>query len=140
MNPRPDRRQHLMAIAHEVAKRSTCQRVPQGVGAVIAIQSRIVSTGYAGAPSGHAHCNESCDLSRPCTRTVHAEANALVFAARHGIAVEGASLYTTLSPCVECAKLIVNAGIVEAIFGEFYRNNDGLDLLRRSGLSVVGPC
>lgn len=127
----------LMEIALIVAKRSTCRRVPDGVGAVIARESRVISTGYAGAPSNAPSCDlAGCRLDSPCTRTVHAEANAIVFAAREGISVLGTTLYTTTSPCVECAKLIINSGIVKVCFHRMYRLTDGLDLLERHGVSI----
>ena len=118
----------LIEIAALVARRSTCQR--KQVGAVISREGRVLSMGYAGAPAGFAHCAEAkCDLSKPCTRTVHAEANAIAFAAKLGIPVDGASLYTTLAPCQDCAKLIVNSGIRFVVYQEVYRTSDGLSLL-----------
>lgn len=124
----------LMSVALIMAKRTTCQR--KQVGAVLAKEGRILSTGYAGAPAGHPHCSSVCDLSQPCTRTVHAEANAIAFAAKVGIATDGATLYTTVSPCIDCAKLIVNAGISKVIYFEKYRVMDGLILLSDSGILV----
>lgn len=125
----------LLSTALIMAKRSTCLR--KQVGAVIAIKGRILSTGYGGAPSGFAHCLESiCDLTKPCLRTVHAESNAIAFAARYGIPTEGATLYTSLSPCPDCAKLIINTGIKQVIYFEAYRLQDGIHLLQDAGLEV----
>lgn len=125
----------LLSTALIMAKRSTCLR--KQVGAVIGVDGRILSTGYAGAPSGFEHCSEKiCDMSKPCLRTVHAEANAIAFAARYGIPTKGATLYTSVSPCSDCSKLIINAGIREVIYFEQYRLTDGLDMLRDAGLEV----
>lgn len=125
----------LMEIAKVVSSRSTCNRAQ--VGAVIAQDGRIVSTGYAGAPSGLPHCGpETCDTSTPCTRTVHAEAGAISYAARSGIRLEGATLYCTHCPCIDCAKLIINTGIKRVIYDQAYRKTEGLELLRTVGISV----
>ena len=125
----------LMQIAQVVAQRSTCGRAQ--VGAVIAHDGRIVSTGYAGAPSGLLHCSpETCDMNTPCTRTVHAEAGAISYAARAGIRLEGAALYCTHCPCIDCAKLIINTGIKRVIYDQAYRKTEGLELLRTVGITV----
>lgn len=125
----------LMEIAKVVARRSTCNRAQ--VGAVIAQDGRIVSTGYAGAPSGLPHCGpETCDTSTPCTRTVHAEAGAISYAARSGIRLEGATLYCTHCPCIDCAKLIINTGIKRVIYDQAYRKTEGLELLRTVGITI----
>jgi len=130
MIERISRDQMLMEMAIIASKRSTCTR--KHVGAIIAIEGRPVSVGYAGAPSGLPHCLEHGCLTGPdggCIRTQHAEANAIAFAARKGIATEKATLYTTVSPCLACAKLIINAGIIEVWYLERYRKTEGLDLL-----------
>lgn len=125
----------LMEIARIVARRSTCNRAQ--VGAVVAQDGRIVSTGYAGAPSGLPHCSpETCNTSAPCTRTVHAEAGAISYAARSGIRLEGATLYCTHCPCIDCAKLIINTGIKRVIYDQAYRKTEGLELLRTVGIIV----
>lgn len=125
----------LMEIARIVARRSTCNRAQ--VGAVVAQDGRIVSTGYAGAPSGLPHCSpETCNTSAPCTRTVHAEAGAISYAARSGIRLEGATLYCTHCPCIDCAKLIINTGIKRVIYDQAYRKTEGLELLRTVGIVV----
>jgi len=129
------RDQVLMQMTISASHRSTCER--KKVGALLAIDGRPISVGYAGAPSGFPHCHKGiCDLSKPCTRTVHAETNAIAFAARKGIATEGATLYCTLAPCGECAKLIINAGILRVVYYELYRTSDGIDLLQRAGIST----
>lgn len=127
------REQWLMAMADIIAQRSTCNRLR--VGALIVRSHRIVSTGYNGNVSGMPHCDHPGDSSR-CETAVHAEANALVFAARTGLSTEGASLVTTHQPCLECAKLIVNAGISQVRFRDTYRSDDGLTLLREAGVQV----
>lgn len=130
---RISRHHMLMQMALTAAGRSTCMR--KQVGALLAIDGRPISIGYGGAPSGFPHCsNKLCDLSKPCTRTVHAETNAVAFAARKGIATEGSTLYCTLAPCHDCAKLLINAGIIQVVYIEVYRSLDGLDLLKRAGI------
>lgn len=133
MLQRISRDELLGNIAQLVAKRGTCRR--NQVGAVLASEGRIISIGYNGAPSGMPHCHpEVCDPTLPCTRTVHAEANTIAFAARKGIATEGATLYVTLSPCIDCAKLIINAGIKRVIYWEAYRDQKPLRLLDEAGV------
>jgi dCMP deaminase len=133
---RISRDEMLMEMAIIASKRSTCTR--KHVGAIIAIDGRPVSVGYAGAPSGLPHCvNHGC-IAGPdggCIRTQHAEANAIAFAARKGISTEKATIYTTVSPCLACAKLIINAGITEVRFLELYRKMEGLELLDQLGIS-----
>lgn len=117
------------------ATRSTCQRLQ--VGAVLAKGGRTISTGYNGAPSGLPHCNEdNCKSQTQCKRTVHAEMNAILFAARYGISTEGTELYTTHSPCIDCAKAIINAGIKRVYYLEEYRSQDGIELLELAGVEV----
>lgn len=136
MTDRISRDQMLMEMAIIASKRSTCTR--KHVGAIIAIEGRPISVGYAGAPSGLPHCLEHGCLTGPdggCIRTQHAEANAIAFAARKGIATERATLYTTVSPCLACAKLIINAGIEEVWFLELYRKMEGVELLGKLGIA-----
>lgn len=135
---RVSRDQMMMDIAFMVGQRATCDR--RRVGAVISRESRVVSTGYNGPPSGMTHCNHKAlgvGGSAGCSQAVHAEANAIIFAARHGIATEGCALYTTCEPCLECAKLIINAGIQQVIYTFPYRAHEGLELLRAAGLRVI---
>lgn len=132
----------FMEIAHTLARRSTCTRAQ--VGAVLVRDNRIISTGYAGAPSGMAHCLDiGCDVNtnlpekdQHCMRTVHAEANVIAFAARYGIKTDGATLYCTHRPCENCAKLLINAGIKEVIYLANYGATSGLDLLTLAGINV----
>ena len=129
---------YFMEIARVVARRSTC--LHRKCGAVIVMGKQIVSTGYNGAPSGHPHCLDigcarenvpSGERSELC-RAAHAEQNAINFAARYGISIEGATLYTTHYPCSWCAKSIVNAGIARVIYSEDYP-----DPLAKKVLSVL---
>lgn len=120
------RDQMLMEIAHVVAQRSKCKRAQ--VGAVISLEGRVLSIGYNGSPSGQPDC---CgQLNEPCTQSVHAEANAIAWAARKGVAIEGATLYVTMSPCHDCAKLISASGIVKVVYDEKYRLNEGTNYLQ----------
>jgi dCMP deaminase len=132
---RISREQALMEMAISASRRSTCQR--RDVGALIAIDGRPVVTGYSGAPSKMIDCLKGGCILGPdggCIRTVHAEANAIVFAARKGIACEGGTLYTTLSPCPDCANMIINAGITRVWYLEPYRIVDGITILREMGI------
>ena len=124
-----------MSMAMIVAMRSTCGR--KQVGAVVSHEGRVISTGYAGAPSGAPHCSPECKSiaqNGGCQRTVHAEANAIAYAARYGISTQGTHLYTTLSPCDTCAKLIINAGVKQVTYLEQYRITSGIDLLNALGV------
>ncbi len=114
--------QYFMNIAREVATRSTCDR--KNVGAVIVRDKAILSTGYNGSLRGLPHCdNVGHEMENGhCVRTIHAEANAIVQAARNGVRIEGAEIYVTASPCYNCFKMIANAGITKIYFGEFYRD------------------
>src|SRR5690606_24473551 len=133
---RISRDEWLMAMAHLTALRSTCLRLQ--VGAVIARHGRIMSTGYAGAPSGLPHCTpETCNETTPCTNTAHAEIGAITFAAREGIAVGGSTLYCTHSPCKPCAQSIINAGITKVIYDHKYRKTEGIETLEKAGVAVT---
>lgn len=144
MDQRPTWDEYFMTIAREVATRSTCLR--RQIGAVIVKDKRILATGYNGAPSGLAHCGEvGClrqQLGIPSgtqhelCRAIHAEQNAVVQAARYGICIEGASLYTTCQPCVMCTKILLNAGIVEIVYCGEYPDGLSTDMLAESGISV----
>ncbi len=126
-----------MNIAREVATRSTCDR--KFVGAVIVRDRSILATGYNGSIRGLPHCDEDGHLMEDnhCVRTVHAEANAIVQAARNGARIEGASIYVTASPCWGCFRLIANAGITKIVFGEFYRDKKIFDFSQQLGIELV---
>jgi dCMP deaminase len=132
VNDRPTRADTLLTVAYAMAERSTCTRLH--VGAVAATDGRILSTGYNGAPAGTPHCTHP--PSEVCNRSVHAEANAVAYAARHGVSLEGAEIYATDSPCYTCACLLINAGISAVIFIRKYRDESGLQLLADVGIKV----
>ena len=114
--------QYFMNIATEVATRSTCDR--KHVGAVIVREKTILSTGYNGSIKGLPHCDEVGHemVDDHCVRTTHAEANAIVQAAKNGVSINGSEIYVTASPCYNCFKLIANSGIKTIYFDEFYRD------------------
>ena len=128
---------YFMAIAREVATRSTCDR--KHVGAVVVCDRRILTTGYNGSIRGLAHCDDVGHLmvEGHCVRTVHAEANAIVQAAQNGVQLEGATIYVTASPCFHCFKLIGSAGIKRIVFGEFYREQAIFEWSRDLGIELV---
>lgn len=125
---RPSWDEYFMSIAHVAAQRSNCCR--RHVAAVIVRENRIISTGYNGTPRGIPNCNEGgcprCNSNAKSGASLdlcicsHAEENAIVQAAYHGIAVKDSTLYTTFSPCLLCAKMIINSGIKEVVFHEHY--------------------
>lgn len=125
-----------MRIAREVSTRATCDR--KHVGAVIVQNRIIVATGYNGSVRGMPHCDDVGHEMEDghCVRTVHAEANALVQAARVGACVGGAELYTTASPCYPCFKLIANAGVRVVVFGELYREERIYALAQAAGIEL----
>ena len=114
--------QYFMDIAAQVATRATCDR--KHVGAVIVRDRTILSTGYNGSIRGMPHCDEVGHMMENghCVATVHAEANAILQAAKNGVRIDGGTLYTTASPCWPCFKLIANSGCVRIVYGEFYRD------------------
>jgi dCMP deaminase len=160
---RPTRNQTLMNHARVAAARATCSR--QSVGVVIAREGRVLVTGYNGAPAGMDHCVHECDcaswdsagyisgpnppinrvevhlgrcaLHNACTISVHAEANAIAYAARWGIQIEGAELFTTFSPCLPCGQLIINSGITRVVYGGVHRDQRGLTLCELAGIKIV---
>jgi dCMP deaminase len=128
---------YFMKIAGQVALRSTCDR--KKVGAVIVKDKSILSTGYNGSISGMPHCEEvGHDMENGhCVATIHAEANAIIQAAKHGMAINGADLYITASPCWSCFKLIANSGIHRVFYGEFYRDERSLKVAKETGLELI---
>lgn len=114
--------EYFMNIAREVATRSTCSR--KHVGAVIVRDKTILSTGYNGSVRGLGHCDEEGHMMEDghCVRTIHAEANAIIQAAKNGTRIEGAGIYITASPCWSCFKMIANSGLSRICYGEFYRD------------------
>ncbi len=125
---RPSWDEYFMQIAREVGTRSTCLR--RHVSAVIVHDKRILSTGYNGAPRGVAHCEETGCLRerlgipsgqrQEICRGLHAEQNAIIQAAFHGVSVDGATIYVTHQPCITCAKMIINSGILRVVCADSY--------------------
>jgi dCMP deaminase len=132
----------FMLIAGDLAQLGTCDR--KKVGAVITHDGRCVTWGYNGAPPGMPHCEENNHGWAPkfkhnepemgCRNATHAEANALAFAARQGISTDGGTLYVTLTPCVDCARLLIAAGIQAVYYLEGYRDPSGRELLEAAGV------
>jgi dCMP deaminase len=126
-----------MNIARQAASRSTCDR--KFVGAVIVRDRTILSTGYNGSIRGMPHCDEvGHDLENShCVATIHAEANAILQAAKNGVNISGSEIYTTASPCWNCFKLIANAGIRRIYFGEFYRDEKSIRIAAQIGIELI---
>lgn len=123
-----------MRMARTWAENSYCVR--RKVGALLVKDQMIISDGYNGTPSGFPNqCEDENDVSYPYV--LHAEANALTKVARSNNSSNGATLYVTASPCLECSKMIIQSGIRRVVYGETYRLTDGIDLLRRAGIEVV---
>lgn len=126
--------QRYMRMARIWAENSYCNR--RKVGALLVKNKMIISDGYNGTPSGFEnHCEDENNVSKPYV--LHAEANAITKIARSNNSSDGATLYVTASPCIECAKLIIQSGIKRVVYGENYRIMDGLELLKRANIEVV---
>ena len=126
-----DKRYMRMALIW--AENSYCKR--RQVGALVVKDKMIISDGYNGTPSGFENVCEENDVTKPYV--LHAEANAITKLARSSNNSDGATLYVTASPCMECSKLIIQAGIRRVVYGEKYRIEDGIKLLERAGVEVV---
>ena len=126
-----------MNIANEVATRSTCDR--KHVGAVIVRDKTILSTGYNGSIRGLKHCDEAGHEmeNTHCVRTIHAEANAIVQAARNGVQIDKSEIFITASPCYDCFKMIANAGIQIIYYGEFYGDDRIISHAKELGIELV---
>ena len=123
-----------LEMAQIWAKNSYCKR--RQVGALIVKDRMIISDGYNGTPSGFENvCEDENGVTKPYV--LHAEANAISKVAKSGNSSQGATLYITDSPCMECAKLIIQAGIKRVVYADEYRLTDGIDLLRRAGIECV---
>ena len=123
-----------LAMARIWAQNSYCQR--RQVGALVVKESMIISDGYNGTPSGFENiCEDDNGITKPYV--LHAEANAITKLARSSNNSDGATIYITASHCIECAKLIIQAGIKRVVYGEKYRLTDGIELLERAGIEVV---
>lgn len=115
--------EYFMGIAHAVSARGTCDR--KHVGCVLVVDKRIVATGYNGSPPGFPHCDDAGHdmLNGNCVRTLHAEQNAVVQAARFGVSLLGAEVFVNTFPCWICAKTLFSAGVVRVYFDDDYRND-----------------
>jgi dCMP deaminase len=135
--PRAEWDQYFMSIAQVVATRSTCPR--KYVGSVIVRNKTILSTGYNGSIRGMPHCSDVGHMMEDnhCVATIHAEANAIIQAARNGVMIDGGTVYVTASPCWNCFKQIANAGIVKICYGEFYRDQRIFDVAAQIKLELV---
>ncbi|MCR4392316.1 MAG: cytidine/deoxycytidylate deaminase family protein [Candidatus Acetothermia bacterium] len=141
---RPTWDEYFIQLSRLVSSRSTCLR--RRVGAVLIKDKHIISTGYNGAPRGLPHCLElgclreenrvkSGERHELC-RATHAEANAIVQAALHGVSTAGATLYCTTAPCAICAKMLINAGVARIVYEEGYPDALGMEMLRSAGVAV----
>lgn len=141
---RPSWDDYFMEIAFLVATRSTCLR--RQVGAIIVKDKHIIATGYNGAPSGLLHCSETGCLREKLgiapgqrhelCRGLHAEQNAIIQSAVHGVSIAGGTLYATTQPCVLCSKMLINAGIKRIVFSGSYPDELSLDLLREAQVEL----
>jgi len=142
---RPSWETYFMDIAQLVAKRSTCLR--RTVGCVIVKDKRILSTGYNGAPTGIKHCidigclreelNIASGERHELCRGIHAEQNAIIQAALHGVSIKGARLFCTNQPCLICAKMIINAGIIEIYYRDGYPDPIAMEMFKEAGVEVI---
>ncbi len=126
-----------MNIAKQVATRSTCGR--KHVGSVIVRDRTILSTGYNGSIRGMPHCDDVGHMMENdhCVATIHAEANAILQAAKNGVRIEGSEIYISASPCWICFKMIANAGIKKIYYGEFYRDQKIFDVAKKIGIELI---
>lgn len=135
-NSRPSWDDYFMSITFQVALRSTCDRAH--VGATIVKDRRILTTGYNGAPASLPHCDEIGHLmiAGHCVRTLHAEQNAIIQAAYHGVSVAGGTIYVTHQPCLTCAKMIINAGIKRVVYAGHYPDENAVAFLTDAGVTL----
>jgi len=135
--PRANWEEYFMNIAKEVATRSTCDR--KHIGSVIVKDKTILSTGYNGSIRGMPHCDEAGHIMENdhCVATIHAEANAILQAAKNGVMIDKAEVYITASPCWPCFKMLANAGIKKIYYGEFYRDERIFDVAKKLGIELI---
>ncbi|MCM8787292.1 MAG: cytidine/deoxycytidylate deaminase family protein [Candidatus Omnitrophica bacterium] len=141
---RPSWDEYFMKVAYLVSERSTCLR--RKVGAVLVKDKQILATGYNGAPIGIAHCDVTGCLRQKLNipsgqrheicRGLHAEQNVLLQAARHGVSVKESALYITNTPCIICAKMIINAGIKEIVIANYYPDKMALEFLKKAKIKL----
>ena len=129
--------EYFLEIAAQVATRATCDR--KHVGAVIVRDRTILSTGYNGSIQGMPHCDDVGHMMQDghCVATIHAEVNAVLQAARNGVAIADGSIYTTASPCWPCFKMLANAGIRRIVYGEFYRDERIFSVAEQLGIELL---
>lgn len=142
---RPSWNEYFLSIAAKVSERSTCLR--RRCGAVLVKEKRILATGYNGAPSGLKHCAEAGCLREAggiepgsrheLCRGLHAEQNAIIQAAMHGVEISGAAIYSTHQPCVLCAKMLINAGVKAVVYREGYPDELALQMLGEAGIPLT---
>ena len=137
MVKRPEWNEYFGEITKQVALRSTCVR--KKVGAIIVKDKNIISTGYNGSIRGLEHCETiGCLMNEGhCIRTIHAEANAIIQAAKHGLMIDGAEIYISASPCFNCFKLIANSGITKIYFMEFYRDERIIVIAKKLDIELI---
>lgn len=134
---RPSWDDYFMAIVKIIAARGTCDRLY--AGSVLVKDNRIIATGYNGSPAGMPHCDDVGHLLEEghCVRTIHAEHNSLLQAARQGsTSTLGSTMYTKYSPCIHCAKYIISCGIKRVVIGKVYRNSQAMDMLKAAGIKT----
>jgi|TARA_Y100000310_G_scaffold91835_1_gene89323 dCMP deaminase len=129
--------EYFMNIAKQVASRSTCER--KHIGSVIVRDKTILSTGYNGSIRGMPHCDEAGHMMENghCVATIHAEANAILQAAKNGVMISNSEIYITASPCWTCFKMLANAGIKKIYYGEFYRDERIFDVAKKLGIELT---
>jgi dCMP deaminase len=133
---RPTWDEYFLDIAFSVAERSTCDRAH--VGAVLVRDKRILATGYNGSPAGLPHCDEAGHLlvDGHCVRTLHAEQNVIIQSALHGVSSEGATAYVTHQPCLTCAKMLINAGVLRVVYAGNYLDEYSRQFLAEANVQL----
>ncbi len=134
---RPDWDSYFIKIAYAVSERSTCDRA--FVGCVLVLDKRILTTGFNGSPTGQPHCDEVGHLlvDGHCVRTIHAETNAIIQAALHGVSTRGCTCYVTHFPCIQCTKALINAGVNRLVYHQPYRVDEhALNFLQVAGVDI----
>jgi dCMP deaminase len=134
---RPEWDSYFMKIAYAVSERSTCDRA--FVGCVLVLDKRILTTGFIGSPTGQPHCDEAGHLmvDEHCIRTIHAETNAIIQAALHGVSTNGATCYVTHLPCLNCTKVLINAGITRLVYSVAYQvDENAMSFLKAANIEV----
>lgn len=134
---RPDWDSYFMKIAFAVSERSTCDRA--FVGCVLVNEKQILTTGFNGSPAGQDHCDEAGHLlvDGHCVRTIHAETNAIIQAALHGISTKNSTAYVTHLPCIQCTKALINAGVKRIVYSVAYRaDENAASFLRAANIAL----